>query len=128
MQKIEMKGGKFMDNSQKILDEIISINKEIKGINTRLDGIDSRLDGMDTRLDGMDTRFDALEKKVDNMNTSVIIMETELTRKVDTLLEAHGVTVDHFSKLDSEVNTLNNIVDVHSIQIKLIQDKVKSHK
>ena len=114
---------KRLDGVDKRLD---GVDKRLDGVDKRLDGVDKRLDGMDKRLDGMDEQLKVLDKK--NTDTRSVI-ETQIEHAIRLLAEGHAQIVEHMVKpaqlegIHPRLDTLENVVSVHSEQIRELQQK-----
>ena len=114
---------KRLDGVDKRLD---GMDKRLDGVDKRLDGVDKRLDGMDKRLDGMDEQLKVLDKK--NTDTRSVI-ETQIEHAIRLLAEGHAQIVEHMVKpaqlegIHPRLDTLENVVSVHSEQIRELQQK-----
>jgi chromosome segregation ATPase len=135
---------------QDILKEIrIIIQEELKGVNKRLDSMDQRFDGIDQRLDNMEEKIDSMDQRLDNMeekvnhmeekigdmdealtklsatvdaNTAaIIVMEDDLTRKVDILLEMYEENTKSHEKYDKKIKKLEAVTEMHNYQISALQ-------
>ena len=102
------------------------IKDRLDSVDKRLDGVDKRLDGMDKRLDGMDEQLKVLDKK--NTDTRSVI-ETQIEHAIRLLAEGHAQIVEHMVKpaqleeIHPRLDTLENVVSVHSEQIRELQQK-----
>ena len=111
---------------QPIKDRLDSVDKRLDGVDKRLDGVDKRLDGMDKRLDGVDEQLKVLDKK--NTDTRSVI-ETQIEHAIRLLAEGHAQIVEHMVKpaqlegIHPRLDTLENVVSVHSEQIRELQQK-----
>ena len=132
---------------QPIKDRLDSVDKRLDGVDKRLDGMDKRLDGMDKRLDGVDKRLDGMDKRLDGMdkrldgmdeqlkvldkkNTDTrSVIETQIEHAIRLLAEGHAQIVEHMVKpaqlegIHPRLDTLENVVSVHSEQIRELQQK-----
>ena len=113
-----------------------TIDQKLEPIKERLDGVDKRLDGMGEqlkelepikeRLDGMDEQLKVLDKK--NTDTRSVI-ETQIEHAIRLLAEGHAQIVEHMVKpaqlegIHPRLDTLENVVSVHSEQIRELQQK-----
>ncbi len=102
------------------------IKDRLDSVDKSLDGVDKRLDGMDKRLDGMDEQLKVLDKK--NTDTRSVI-ETQIEHAIRLLAEGHAQIVEHMVKpaqlegIHPRLDTLENVVSVHSEQIRELQQK-----
>ena len=103
------------------------IKDRLDSVDKRLDGVDKRLDGMDKRLDGMDEQLKVLDKK--NTDTRSVI-ETQIEHAIRLLAEGHAQIVEHMVKpaqlegIHPRLDTLENVVSVHSKEIRDLQQKI----
>ncbi len=128
---------KRLDGVDKRLD---GMDKRLDGMDKRLDGVDKRLDGMDKRLDGMDKRLDGMDKRLDGMDEQLKVLdkkntdtrsviETQIEHAIRLLAEGHAQIVEHMVKpaqlegIHPRLDTLENVVSVHSEQIRELQQK-----
>ena len=92
-----------------------------------LEPIKERLDGMDKRLDGMDEQLKVLDKK--NTDTRSVI-ETQIEHAIRLLAEGHAQIVESMVKpaqleeVHPRLDTLENVVSVHSKEIRELQQKI----
>ncbi len=138
---------KRLDGMGKRLDGVDEQLKELEPIKERLDGMDEqlkelepikeRLDGMDEqlkelepikeRLDGMDEQLKVLDKK--NTDTRSVI-ETQIEHAIRLLAEGHAQIVESMVKpaqleeVHPRLDTLENVVSVHSKEIRELQQKI----
>ena len=126
-----------LDGVDKRLDGMGEQLKELEPIKERLDGMDKRLDGMDEqlkelepikeRLDGMDEQLKVLDKK--NTDTRSVI-ETQIEHAIRLLAEGHAQIVESMVKpaqleeVHPRLDTLENVVSVHSKEIRELQQKI----
>ena len=128
---------KRLDGVDKRLD---GMDKRLDGMDKRLDGMDKRLDGMDKRLDGMDKRLDGVDRRLDGMDEQLKVLdkkntdtrsviETQIEHAIRLLAEGHAQIVEHMVKpaqlegIHPRLDTLENVVSVHSEQIRELQQK-----
>ncbi|MCL2860532.1 MAG: hypothetical protein FWF46_08345 [Oscillospiraceae bacterium] len=71
-------------------------------------------------------RFDTFENKLESINKRVLIMEHELTTKVQILLETNVDTRVNYDRLRMNVSKLNEVTEMHTMQIEFLQDKINS--
>ena len=132
---------KRLDGVDKRLD---GVDKRLDGVDKRLDGVDKRLDGMDKRLDGMDEQLKELEpikerldgmdeqlKVLDKKNTDTrSVIETQIEHAIRLLAEGHAQIVESMVKpaqleeVHPRLDTLENVVSVHSKEIRELQQKI----
>lgn len=109
------------------LKELEPIKERLDGMDKRLDGMDKRLDGVDKRLDGMDEQLKVLDKK--NTDTRSVI-ETQIEHAIRLLAEGHAQIVESMVKpaqleeVHPRLDTLENVVSVHSKEIRELQQKI----
>ncbi len=133
-----------LDGVDKRLDGMGEQLKELEPIKERLDGMDKRLDGMDKRLDGMDEQLKELEpikerldgmdeqlKVLDKKNTDTrSVIETQIEHAIRLLAEGHAQIVESMVKpaqleeVHPRLDTLENVVSVHSKEIRELQQKI----
>lgn len=121
-----------------------TIDQKLEPIKERLDGVDKRLDGMDKRLDGMDEQLKELEpikerldgmdeqlKVLDKKNTDTrSVIETQIEHAIRLLAEGHAQIVESMVKpaqleeVHPRLDTLENVVSVHSKEIRELQQKI----
>ena len=128
---------KRLDGVDKRLD---GVDKRLDGVDKRLDGMDKRLDGVDKRLDGVDKRLDGVDKRLDGMDEQLKVLdkkntdtrsviETQIEHAIRLLAEGHAQIVEHMVKpaqlegIHPRLDTLENVVSVHSEQIRELQQK-----
>ena len=133
-----------LDGVDKRLDGMGEQLKELEPIKERLDGMDKRLDGMDKRLDGMGEQLKELEpikerldgmdeqlKVLDKKNTDTrSVIETQIEHAIRLLAEGHAQIVESMVKpaqleeVHPRLDTLENVVSVHSKEIRELQQKI----
>ena len=119
-----------------IKERLDGVDKRLDGVGKRLDGVDKRLDGVDKRLDGVDEQLKELEpikeqlKVLDKKNTDTrSVIETQIEHAIRLLAEGHAQIVEHMVKpaqleeIHPRLDTLENVVSVHSEQIRELQQK-----
>ena len=93
----------------------------------KLEPIKERLDGVEERLDGMDEQLKVLDKK--NTDTRSVI-ETQIEHAIRLLAEGHAQIVEYMVKpaqleeIHPRLDTLENVVSVHSKEIRDLQQKI----
>ena len=135
---------KRLDGMGEQLKELEPIKERLDGMDKRLDGMDKRLDGMDKRLDGMDEQLKELEpikerldgmdeqlKVLDKKNTDTrSVIETQIEHAIRLLAEGHAQIVESMVKpaqleeVHPRLDTLENVVSVHSKEIRELQQKI----
>ena len=93
---------------------------------TRFDIFETKFNAFETRFDIFETKFNAFETKLESINQRVLIMEHELTTKVQILLETNVDTRVNYDKLRMNVAKLNEVTEMHTMQIDFIRDKINS--
>ena len=120
-----------------IKERLDGVDKRLDGVDKRLDGVGKRLDGVDEqlkelepikeRLDGMDEQLKVLDKK--NTDTRSVI-ETQIEHAIRLLAEGHAQIVESMVKpaqleeVHPRLDTLENVVSVHSKEIRELQQKI----
>lgn len=123
----------------------LQILEEIKGINSRLDGMDKKFDNIDKKFDNIDKRFDSIDstliehgkkfsiidKKLINMDNtlntikkSTLLMEHDHGEKIQSLLDQYFTNHENYILLNSKVDDLKNTVDLHTLQIEILENKI----
>ena len=119
-----------LDGVDKRLDGMGEQLKELEPIKERLDGMDEQLKELETikeRLDGMDEQLKVLDKK--NTDTRSVI-ETQIEHAIRLLAEGHAQIVESMVKpaqleeVHPRLDTLENVVSVHSKEIRELQQKI----
>ena len=122
--------GKRLDGVDKRLDGMDEQLKELEPIKERLDGMDEQLKELEPikeRLDGMDEQLKVLDKK--NTDTRSVI-ETQIEHAIRLLAEGHAQIVESMVKpaqleeVHPRLDTLENVVSVHSKEIRELQQKI----
>ena len=119
-----------LDGVDKRLDGMGEQLKELEPIKERLDGMDEQLKELEPikeRLDGMDEQLKVLDKK--NTDTRSVI-ETQIEHAIRLLAEGHAQIVESMVKpaqleeVHPRLDTLENVVSVHSKEIRELQQKI----
>jgi len=85
--------------------------------------IQNELKLINNKLDNSDARFENIENELEAIKRPVLIMEHELTRKVDILLETRVSANNTYERLDIEVGKLNTTAEIHTMQINHLKEK-----
>jgi len=119
---------------QQIQDELKIINKKLDNCITKdeaknfatkddFNKLNARFDKLTNRFDKFESKF---ESKLETINKRVLIMEHELTTKVQILLKTNVDTRVNYDKLRMNVAKLNETTEMHTMQIEFLQDKINS--
>ena len=98
-----------------IQDAVAPIYSRLDSMDARLDSMDSRLDSMDARLDSMDSRLDKVESELQSVKTlatkTQLIVENEIDRKLNLLLEGHLDMRNRVAQLEQMNEILHEVQD-----------------
>ena len=121
---------KILENLSTIMKEVSSIKQELHVFKAdtekRFDAIDKKFVAIDKKFATNDKRFDTFEKELEAIKKPTLIMEHELTRKIDILLETRVYDNNIYQGLRVDMAKLNEITEMHSMQIGFIQNKCES--
>ncbi len=101
-QMMEEMNRQMSENNRQMMEEMhTQIQDAVAPIYSRLDKVDARLDKVDTRLDKVDARLDKVDARLDKVESELqsvkalatktqLIVENEINRKINLLLEGHN--------------------------------------
>ena len=103
-----------------IQDAVAPIYSRLDKVDARLDKVDARLDKVDARLDKVDARLDKVDARLDKVESELqsvkalatktqLIVENEIDRKINLLLEGHNDLHRRVVQLEQMNEILNEV-------------------
>ena len=120
-QMMEEMNRQMSENNRQMMEEMhTQIQDAVAPIYSRLDKVDARLDKVDTRLDKVDARLDKVDARLDKVESELqsvkalatktqLIVENEINRKINLLLEGHNDLHRRVVQLEQMNEILNEV-------------------
>ena len=120
-QMMEEMNRQMAENNRQMMEEMhTQIQDAVAPIYSRLDKVDARLDKVDARLDKVDARLDKVDARLDNVESELqsvkalatktqLIVENEIDRKINLLLEGHNDLHRRVVQLEQMNEILNEV-------------------
>lgn len=95
-----------MNNEEKILEMLEKLNGTVEKQGKLLEKHGEMLEKIDQRMDRMDQRMDRMEERIDQIDErsqrTALLMETEVSKKLNLLYEGHGLIMESLDKLATQ--------------------------
>ena len=116
-----------MNNEEKILTMLEKLNGTVEKQGEMLECINQRMDQMDSRMDQLGSRMDQLDER---SQRTAVLLETEITRKLDLLYEGHDAIMESLDRLASKsrVEELEDDVALLKDAVKLMRQEIAELK
>ena len=113
-QMMEEMNRQMSENNRQMMEEMhTQIQDAVAPIYSRLDKVDARLDKVDARLDKVDARLDNVESELQSVKAlatkTQLIVENEIDRKINLLLEGHNDLHRRVVQLEQMNEILNEV-------------------
>ena len=113
-QMMEEMNRQMSENNRQMMEEMhTQIQDAVAPIYSRLDKVDARLDKVDARLDKVDARLDKVESELQSVKAlatkTQLIVENEINRKINLLLEGHNDLHRRVVQLEQMNEILNEV-------------------
>lgn len=120
-----------------------AIDEQLSTMNSRQDTMDKRLDTVDERFDAVDKRFDNMDhdfnKKFDDISCEIIgtasqmlkdhtheiklILEHDVIKRLDAMLEGQKTFNDKLRKHDREIKTLQGQMEDTTVRVLVLESR-----
>lgn len=107
---------------KQIQDELSLMHNQIN----KIDSIQDDINSMKDDINSLNKRFDFVETELISIKKSVLILENDLTLKIDTMLDTRIDNRNDYVRLYQDVKHMNGIVNRHTLEIELLQNKTKA--
>ena len=85
-----------MNNEEKILEMLGQMQSDMAGMKADLAGVKADMAGVKADMAGMKERIDQIDER---SQRTAVLLETEVTRKLNLLYEGHGLIMESLDKL-----------------------------
>lgn len=96
----------------------------LNGIDSKFDGIEKKFDGIDKKFDVIDHRFDTLEREIRQNGSQILRLENQFHDKIGILFDAHKSTNERLDRLETKVDDIAKMSEMHEVQIRGIKDRI----
>jgi len=102
----------------------VEFTDRLNGIDKKFDGIDKKFDGIDEKFEVIDHRFDSLEKEIRQNGNQIVRLENQFHDKIGILFDAHKSTNERLDRLETKVDDIAKMSEMHEVQIRGIKDRL----
>lgn len=124
--KFEQFNNNLEQLNNNLISFIIKTESRFETIETELSNIKTVVAALEVPVAFLEKSVAALQKEFIILKRSVLRIELEYTKKVDILYETRVDVNDKCEGLDIEVGKLNEVTEIHTMQIEFLKNKCNS--